>query len=132
MDENTRRVLVCDDDEAISEMIKIMLEDANFQVKLLFSGKSIQKQVKAYKPDLILIDLWMPGIDGKDAINLLRKDQETKDIPIIIISALHENEINRIVKSVQANGYLSKPFHMKDLLSTVEKYTIFPRNGHKR
>lgn len=117
-----KRILLCDDDEAISEMIKIMLENEDFQVRLLPNGKAIKKQVKEYSPDLILIDIWMPGIDGKEVVKLLKKDQMSQHIPIIIISALHENQIKQIVKKIGADGYLPKPFDIKDLLATVKRY----------
>ncbi len=119
-----KRILVCDDDEGISEMIKIMLENAKFEVKLLPNGKAIQRKVKQFSPNLILIDLWMPGLGGKEAIKLLKKDSETAHIPIIIISALHENEINQIVKDVGAEDFLPKPFNMNDLLAVVEEYAV--------
>lgn len=119
-----KRVLVCDDDEAISEMLKIMLKSAGFDVKLISSGRAIQKRVKEYSPHIILIDIWMPGIDGREAIKLIKKNQLSKSIPIIIISALHEYEIGQMVKEVGADGFLAKPFNMRDLLNIVEKYTI--------
>lgn len=120
----TKKILICDDDQAISEMIQIMLESADFEVKLLSSGKAITKRVKEYAPDLILIDIWMPGLDGKEAIKLLKKDTETQNIPIVIISALHENEIKQIIKTIGADAYLPKPFDMDDLFAIVEKYTL--------
>lgn len=120
----SKKILVCDDDEAISEMIKIMLENEGYEVRLILNGKAIIKKVLEYQPDLILIDIWMPGMDGKEAIGLLKKDQETKNIPIFIISALHENEISQIVKKAGAQGFLAKPFNISDLLAIIEKNTL--------
>lgn len=119
-----KKILICDDDEAILEVIKIMLENAGYEVIALFSGRAIQKKVKQILPDLILIDIWMPGIDGKEAIKLLKHDKETQSIPIVIISALHRNEISAIVKDVGADAFLPKPFEMQDLLSIAEKYAV--------
>lgn len=116
--------MICDDDEAISEMIKIMLESRGYQAEVFSSGKAIQKRVKQVQPNLILIDIWMPGIDGKEAIKLLKKDPQTSKTPIIIISALHKNEILKIVQNIGAEGFLLKPFNIEDLFSTVKQYAI--------
>ena len=118
------KILLCDDDKGVSEVIQIMLENNGFEVKLLESGKAIQKRVKEYSPNLILIDIWMPGIGGKEAIKLLKKDKATKNIPIIIISALDETEVAGIVKTLGVEGYLLKPFNMEDLLAVASKFAV--------
>ncbi len=117
------RILICDDDEPISEMLKIILEEEGYEVKLMQNGKAILKKVTEYQPNLILIDLWMPGIDGKEAVKLLKKEAQTSSIPIYIISALHESEISKIAKQIGANGYLLKPFNLDELLLLVKNNT---------
>jgi CheY-like chemotaxis protein len=120
-----KRVLICDDDAGISEMMKIMLESEGYEVEVLDSGKGIQKRVKKVQPDIILIDLWMPGLDGKEAVKLLRTDPQTSNIPIIVVSALHENELNQIAKKIGVESFLPKPFDMLDLIALVQKYISF-------
>lgn len=120
-----KRILVCEDDQAISEIMKIMLEQGGFEVKLLSSGKAILKQVKNFQPHLILLDIWLPGIDGKEIIKILKKDPKLNQIPIIIVSALHEKEVLQIVKDLQVAGFLLKPFNMSALLAIVEKFTVY-------
>lgn len=121
---NTKKILICEDDQAILEMIKIMLENAGFQVQTQPNGKAIERKVKEYLPDLILIDIWMPGINGKEAIKLLKKDPKIKKIPVIIISAISEGEINQVVKDVGAEAFLPKPFNMSDLVAMARKFTF--------
>jgi DNA-binding response OmpR family regulator len=116
-----KKILVCDDDRSILEVIKIILEENGFGVLTLQTGKGILKKVKDYRPDLILLDIWMPGIDGKEITKLFKKDKDTKDIPIIIISAL--NETQKLSKNIGADGFLSKPFEMTDLLDIANKFT---------
>ncbi|MDO8429033.1 MAG: response regulator [Candidatus Daviesbacteria bacterium] len=116
-----RKILICDDDQGILEVIKIMLETKSYQVKVLSNGKSIQKQVASFQPDLILLDIWMPGIDGREITKVLKKSDSSKGIPIIIISAL--NETKKMAAEIGAQGFLSKPFEMDDLLKTVDKYS---------
>ncbi|MBI2020498.1 response regulator [Candidatus Daviesbacteria bacterium] len=118
-----KKILVCDDDQPVAEMIKVMLENNGYDVRLQFSGKAIQKRIKEYLPDLILLDIWMSGINGEEVAKILKRDEQIKHIPIIILSALHQNEIKAIIKRVEVEGFLSKPFNMADLLKMVVKYT---------
>src|SRR5579884_1070730 len=85
-----RKVLICDDDQGILEVTKIILESNGYDVDTLDNGKAIVKHVKNSKPHLILLDLWMPGIEGKEITKLLKSDQQTKQIPLIIVSAVND------------------------------------------
>lgn len=118
------KIVVCDDDQAITEMIKIMLEGAGHQVEILSSGKTIQKKLSRYKPDLVLLDIWMPGIGGEEITKLLKRDENAKHIPIVIISALQKNEVKAMVKKTNADDFLPKPFDMNDLIKIVAKYAL--------
>lgn len=115
-----KRILICDDDKDIAEVIKIMLEQSGYQTKLLSTGKAIQKRIKEYLPGLIILDLWMPGIDGKEITKILKSSDETKNIPIIVFSAL--NEAEKISKEIGAEDFLNKPFEMDNLLNKVKKH----------
>lgn len=113
------KILVCDDDPGIVEVIKIILEENKYNVQTIQTGKGIQKQIGHFKPDLIFLDLWMPGIDGKEITKVLKRDPRTKKIPIIIISALNDTE--SISSDIGADDFISKPFAIPDLLEVVEK-----------
>ncbi len=115
---NRHKILVCDDDTGILEVIKIILEENNYEVKTSSTGKGIQKAILSFAPDLIFLDIWMPGMDGKEVTKLLKKDTLTKNIPIIIISAL--NNTKDISEDIGANGFLPKPFTIENLLKIVE------------
>lgn len=114
-----KKILVCDDDKGISEVIKIILENQGYAVKVLDSSVKIQKSVQDYSPNLIFLDLWMPGVDGRYIAKMLKKDEETKNIPLIIISALNETE--RIAKRIGADDFLSKPFNLDELVEKVQR-----------
>lgn len=116
-----KRILICEDDQGILELLKEILEEKGFQVKALTGGKGIQKKILEFLPDLILLDLWMPGMNGKEIIKILKKDDNTKNIPIIIVSAL--NEAEAVAKNYGVEAYITKPFDIDDLLKTVRKYT---------
>ena len=96
-----------------------MLGRFNFRLKTAANGQQALDSVDEEKPDLILLDLMMPGIDGFEVIRRLRANPATADIQIVILSALNSNE--DIVKgfNVGANDFIMKPIIMEKLLSTV-------------
>ncbi len=116
-----QRILVCDDDTGVVEVITIILEEEGHEVITLNSGKAIQKRVQEYLPDVILLDIWMPGIDGKQVTKLLKNNPNTRHIPIIVISAL--NDVQNLAKEAGADDFLAKPFQMNGLLALVKKYS---------
>lgn len=115
-----KRVLVCDDDTGILEVIQIILEGSGFVVKTLSNGKSIRKIIDEFQPNVLLLDIWMPGIDGEEITKIIKREQSTKDLPIIIITALNQPE--KLVTETGANDYLAKPFDMDELIAKVTKY----------
>ncbi len=118
-----KKVLICDDDEGILEVMKIILEEDGIEVKLLSNGKAFIKKVKEFSPDLIFLDLWMPGIEGSEIIKLIKQDKTTNHIPVVIVSALSKKEIEKVVTDTKADDYLSKPFDMNNLLAKVQTLT---------
>lgn len=116
-----KKILVCDDDKGILEVLRIILENNDYEVETVSNGRGIEKKVKAYKPDLILLDIWMPGIEGKEITKLLKRDRATGNIPLVIISAL--NDTDKIAREVGADDFLVKPFDINVLLDKVKKYT---------
>lgn len=113
-----KHILIIDDDLGISEVIKIILQDDGYKTTVINDGYNIVSVVGKLKPDLILLDIWMSGIDGRDIFKILRKEKNTSKIPVVLISAL-SNAVD-IANEVGANGFLSKPFDISELLSIVE------------
>lgn len=112
-------VLAVDDVPLNILLIKKMLSQYTFQIKTANSGQAALDAVAERIPDLILLDLMMPGIDGFEVIQRLRANEETKDIPIIILSALNsEQDIARGFQ-LGANDYINKPIIMEKLVSSV-------------
>ena len=112
-------VLAVDDIPLNLLLVQKMLSKFNFQMRTAANGQQALDAVAAQKPDLILLDLMMPGIDGFEVIRRLRADPATADIQIVILSALNSNE--DVVKgfSVGANDFIMKPIIMEKLLSCV-------------
>ncbi len=114
-----KRILVIDDDEGILDALKIMLEMSEYEVETMLDGKKVS-QLKSNLPDLILLDLWMSGIDGRDICKKLKSQDFTKHIPVILVSA--SKEVVQSKEDAGADDYIAKPFDMNDLLVMVEKY----------
>jgi DNA-binding response OmpR family regulator len=114
-----KKILVADDDPAICEGISMILEDAEYAVTSTTDGRTIL-EAKNYLPDLILLDIWMSGMDGRDICKQLKQQKETKHIPIIMISANKDTE--EFAKEAGADDFISKPFQMDDLLAKISTY----------
>ena len=112
-------VLAVDDIPLNLLLVQKMLSKFNFKMRTAANGQQALDAVAEQKPDLILLDLMMPGIDGFEVIRRLRADPATADIQIVILSALNSNE--DIVKgfNVGANDFIMKPIIMEKLLSCV-------------
>jgi CheY-like chemotaxis protein len=112
-------VLAVDDIPVNLLLVQKMLSRFNFRIRTASGGQQALDAVAAEKPDLILLDLMMPGIDGFEVIRRLRADPATADIRIVILSALNSNE--DIVKgfNLGANDFIMKPIIMEKLLNSV-------------
>lgn len=112
-------VLAVDDIPLNLLLVQKMLSRFNFKLRTAANGQQALDAVAAKKPDLILLDLMMPGIDGFEVIRRLRADPATADIQIVILSALNSNE--DVVKGFNAgaNDFIMKPIIMEKLLSCV-------------
>lgn len=112
-------VLAVDDIPLNVLLVQKMLSRFNFRLKTAANGQQALDSVAEEKPDLILLDLMMPGIDGFEVIRRLRAEPATADIQIVILSALNSNE--DVVKgfNVGANDFIMKPIIMEKLLSCV-------------
>ena len=112
-------VLAVDDVPLNLTLVQKMLSKFNFQIRTAANGLQAMAAVAEKKPDLILLDLLMPGMDGFEVLREIRANPDTADIRIIILSALNSNE--DIVKGYQlgANDFISKPIILEKLLNAV-------------
>lgn len=115
-----RTVLVVEDEPDIVELLLYNLEKADYNVKVVMSGDEALKYIRSTKPDAILLDLMIPGIDGLKLCHILKTDLQTKDLPILIVSA--RGEENDVIKGLElgADDYVTKPFSPKILLARLE------------
>jgi|SRR5882672_5885787 len=114
-------IVVADDDPAILEAMKLMLEFYDFEVKTIADGMVVSKLL-SFKPTLLLLDICMPGVDGREICKELKATASTKDIPVIMISANYD--IADASRDSGADDYLAKPFEVQDLLKKINKYLL--------
>lgn len=115
-------ILVVDDEADIAEMARIRLQANGYSVELAYDGLDAIEKAKRSKPDLIVLDIMMPQIDGLEVCRRLRQLPQTSEIPIIMLTALKSEETQRRSKEVGAQDYLEKPFDGGELLDMVRFY----------
>lgn len=108
-----------EDDHEISNLIRIALEKSDFEVRSFDDGESFLKTFEVKKPNLILLDLMLPGIQGDEILKIIRRDIDNDKIPIVILSAksLLEDRITGLNNG--ADDYIVKPFNIKELISRI-------------
>ena len=116
-----KRILVIDDDVDILDALSTLLEISGFQVNTTAKGTEVYAKVKACKPDIILLDVLLSGSDGRTICKKLKDNPETKDIPLIMMSA--HPSAKRASLDCGANDFIPKPFEVADLLQTIETYS---------
>ncbi|AZB26697.1 MULTISPECIES: response regulator [Chryseobacterium] len=115
-----KKILIFDDDTAILEVITIIFEENGYDVKISETSHDILEKVAEYRPDVILMDNWIPKIGGVEATKLLKSTEEFKHIPVIYVTA--NNDIVALASEAQADDYVSKPFNLDDLELMVAKH----------
>ena len=115
-------ILIVDDIEANIQLLATMLADNGFDIGVAYSGVEALDAISAYKPDLILLDIMMPEMDGFEVAKILKNNDLTKEIPIIFLTA--KADINDITKGFEigANDYVTKPFQSQELLARVHTH----------
>ena len=109
------------DDEPTNQLVVNEILEEDYEVKLVYTGEECLEQVKEFAPNLILLDINMPGIDGYETCERLKQDDDTKFIPVIILSALTTTEEKLKGYEVGAEDYISKPFDHDDLVHKIKK-----------
>jgi diguanylate cyclase (GGDEF)-like protein len=118
-DPRTPVILVADDEPVNLALIKRRLEWEEYRVETAENGGQAVEAAKRLLPDLVILDVMMPVLDGLQACRLLKEDPSTRDIPVIFLSALDDTDTKVSGLSLGANDYISKPFRVEELLARV-------------
>lgn len=117
MDGFESKVLIVDDDENISEVINMYLKSSGYNTRIALNGKEAQIAYEEYKPDIVLLDVMIPYVDGIDVLKWIRKQAET---PVIMITAKGDTFDKVLALELGADDYIVKPFEPKELLARVK------------
>ena len=114
-----RRILAVDDDRDILEVLQFILEDFGYEVETLSDGHFLFDKIKEHVPDLILLDIMLGNLDGRDLCMKVKTNLQTHDIPVVLVSASH-NIMNHLNKTGEPNAFLAKPFDINELLDIIK------------
>ena len=116
-----KRILVVEDETQLVDMLKMRLEANHYQVITAYDGREGYEKARKEKPDLIILDLMLPKMDGYKVCGLLKKDARYNNIPIIIFTARAQEEDRKLGEEVGAEAYITKPFEPEVLLGKIEE-----------
>src|SRR6476660_9583145 len=120
LESGKRKVLLVDDDPDLVEMMsKVLEDDGRFEVRIAGNGFDAGMMVKEYRPDLIVLDVMLPDINGKEVCLRVRADQTLEDVRIICISGMIEDDKIQELRDAGANDFVKKPFDVENLVDRI-------------
>ncbi len=116
---DAKKILIVDDEKNFVDVLKTRLESTGYQVVSAGDGDEGVTKAREEKPDLILLDVMMPKIDGYTALKLLKDDKATKDIPVLILTC--KEKMGDLFTAEGVRGYIVKPYDREHLLTTIKQ-----------
>jgi DNA-binding response OmpR family regulator len=117
-----KKILVVDDETELLKALSIRLETSGYEVITASDGQEGLEKAKSLNPDLIVLDILMPKMDGYEVCRMLKFDEKYKSIPVIMLTAKTQDIDKAMGKKVGANDYITKPFETQDLIDKIKKY----------
>ena len=117
-----KKILIVDDEQDIVETLKFMLEAQGYECFCAYDGETGLNLAKEIIPDLMILDVMMPKINGYKISRLLKYDNKYKDIPIIMVTARSQEDDKAIGHETGVNEYITKPFELDEVISKVKEY----------
>lgn len=118
-----KRLLIVDDEVDLAQLIKFRMENNGYDVLLAHDGQSALEMARKERPDLIILDLMLPKMDGYKVCGLLKKDSRYSHIPIIIFTAKGQEDDMKLGQELGADAYIVKPFEPQVLLGKIKELT---------
>lgn len=118
---NSKKILIVDDEEDLVETVRFPLEMEGYHVLVSHNGEEALDQARIENPDLILLDLMLPKVDGYEVCHRLKSDDRYKHIPILMLTAKSQEKDMMRGMETGANEYITKPFDIRDLLKKVKE-----------
>jgi len=117
----SKKILVVDDEKDLVETVSFRLQTAGFEVVPAYDGQDGLEKARSLKPDLIILDLMLPKMDGYKVCRLLKFDEKYKKIPIIMFTARAQDSDKQMGLEVGADAYITKPFEPQALLDKIKE-----------
>ena len=127
---NQRRILVVDDDPRLLHIVQMYLAIEDFEVVTALNGEDGLREVESHSPDLVILDVMMPGMDGIEVCRRIRTNPDTAGIPVLLFSALSGDDDVERARQAGANHLITKPFNLVGLGSVVKSF--FPDDAGQR
>jgi CheY-like chemotaxis protein len=115
-------ILVVDDEVEFVDLIKMRLEANNYRVAAAYNGNEALDRIREEKPDLILLDVMMPGMSGFDVLKALKMNEATGDIPVVMLTAKGESRSIFKAQELGVTEYLIKPFDSKEAMAVIKRH----------
>ncbi|RZM28796.1 MAG: response regulator [Pedobacter sp.] len=117
-----KKIMICDDDPGILEMMEMIIEEYGFEVFTEANSLHVLKGLEREKPDLLLLDIWMPLLSGDQVLKNIKANAQFVDLPVIMYSASAEGQ--SIAQGSGADDYIAKPFDMDELETKIRKLIV--------
>ena len=117
-----KKILIVEDEESLLKLESILLTSKGFEVKGVANGRAALEEIQKSHPDLILLDIMLPEMDGFEVCKKIKEDPQTRDIPVIMLTAKKTREDMEKGKEVGADCYITKPFKSAMVIETIQRY----------
>lgn len=122
MSQRKRTILIVDDEEDVLDLLQLVFETSGFLVRRASTGKSAVSSAYEEPPDVVLLDVMMPEMDGWQVLRTLKGDERTRRIPVVMLSARAERRDKMIGLQEGAEGYIAKPFSPAEVVREVQSF----------
>jgi twitching motility two-component system response regulator PilG len=117
-----RKILIVEDEESLLKLESILLTSRGYEVKGVADGKAALEAIDSVKPDLVLLDIMLPEIDGFEVCRQIKSNEATKHIPVIMLTAKKSREDMARGEQVGADWYITKPFKSAMVIETIQRF----------
>ena len=117
------KILIAVDEDSIRVLAQLFLEDRGYEVITTGNGSKAIEEFQLVQPDLVLLDIRMPGMNGFEVCTVLKSQDFSKEVPVVMFTVSNSEDDRKLAREAGCNGYFLKPFSSDDLVREVEKYT---------
>lgn len=117
-----KKILVVDDEESLLVLLTALLGEEGYEVEIAENGEEALAKLKDYRPDLVLLDMMMPGMSGREVCDKIRGDPKTKNLKVAFLTVAKFSETGKeTLEKMKVSDYITKPFENDDLLKRIKK-----------